>query len=466
MSVIAEASGLTIADPDGRRILDRADIQLRAGEITGLVGESGEGKTTFAHALLGRVADGLRYVGGRVSIAGSDPFSSPGRSSLRGRITAYLPQDPTSALDPMRTIAAQLRTAARIAHPSSSHRERAALIRSAAETAALEPALLGRRPAALSGGQAQRALLCWTFVTRPRLLVLDEPTSGLDPAAAVRVSTAFAELPWQPAVLLISHDRELVDRVCDRVLSLEQGRLHSASAALAPSALSSGSGEEPADPVLSMSAATIRRGGRLLLGGGALHLGAGELVAVCGPSGSGKTSLARALCGLAPPRSGTLRLRGRDVPWDADARARRGGPYLAYVGQDARAALNPLERIRLTLQRAIDAANRRGSTVYADPDGALSLVGLPAAVLDRTSEELSGGQRHRVALARAAAAGPDVLVCDETTSSLDHGSAQRILDAVDALRHDTGVPVLLITHQESALARADRILTLAEGRLG
>ena len=93
-------------------------------------------------------------------------------------------------------------------------------------------------------------------------------------------------------------------------------------------------------------------------------------------------------------------------------------------------------------------------------------MGLGPGVLDRTPDQLSGGQRHRNALARALAAGPSALVCDETTAALDHDSAQQILDTLDQLRNDTGLPVLLITHQDPVARRADRILTLQEGRLG
>lgn len=465
---IAAVTGLTITDAHRRQLLDGVDLELRAGQVTGLVGESGAGKTTLAHALVGRLGPGLRLTCGRVRVAGHDPFTPAGQRALRGRVTAYLPQDPAGALDPARTVAGQLRTAARIAHPSASRHARAALIEDAAAAASFEHALLSRRPASLSGGQAQRALLAWTFLIRPGLLVLDEPTSGLDPDTALRVSTTFAALPWGPALLLISHDRQLVDRVSDRILHLHGGRLRAVEPVeplATPAATRPGAYGPPRDPVLSMAGVTIRRGGRTLLHDAALRLGTGELLAVRGPSGAGKTSLARALCGLAPPATGVLRWRGADVPWLAAARTRGGGPYLAYVGQDARAALNPRETVCRTLQRALDTARRHDRPAPAGPDIALDQVGLPPSVLDRCADQLSGGQRHRVALARAVAAGPAVLVCDETTAALDHAGAQRILDALDTLRHETGLPVLLITHQDSVADRADRVLTLEEGRL-
>nr|WP_083733258.1 ATP-binding cassette domain-containing protein [Actinomadura sp. CNU-125] len=339
----ATVSGLTIATARGA-VLDTVDLDLHRGQVTAIVGESGAGKTTLAHAVLGHLAPGTRRTAGRVEVAGHDPFTADGRAALRGRVTGYLPQDPASALDPRREVLAQLRTAARIAHPGEGRHERDARVRAAADAAALDTALLRRHPARLSGGQAQRALLAWTFVTRPRLVILDEPTSGLDPDTARRVSEAFTRLPWEPAVLLVSHDRALVDRAAHRVLELAAGRLRPAPAA--PSALahpprhrgpdeSAGGGER----VVAAEGLTIRRGGVPLLRNASLHLAAGEMAAVRGVSGSGKTSLARALCGLAPPDAGRLRVHGAPVAWDGAARGarRRPVPRLRRAGRPRRA---------------------------------------------------------------------------------------------------------------------------------
>lgn len=466
MSALATAPGLRITAGAGTTLLDDVHIRLTEGRVTALLGPSGAGKTTLAHALLGHLAPGLSRDGGTVTVAGHDPFAPAGRRALLGRVTGYLPQDPTSALDPHRTILAQLRTADRIAR--STRDGRTARIRAAAEAAAFDERLWRRRIAQLSGGQGQRALLAWTFVTRPRLLLLDEPTSGLDAETARRVAGAFGELPWEPAVLLITHDDALVARVADEVIRLEAGRVASCddqSVAMAPPAgRPNGDAGTVGDPVLAAEGLTIDRGELRLMDGASLALGAGELLALRGPSGSGKTALARALCGLAPPQAGSLRLRGAVVPWEAARRARRGA-YVAYVGQDARAALNPHETVRRTLQRARQVAERRGEHDLHEPAELLDLLALPATVLDRRPAELSGGQRHRVALARALAAAPVALVCDETTASLDAATAGLVLDLLDRVRRETGVPVLLVTHQDAVVARADRVLTLAGGDL-
>ncbi|QSB16660.1 ABC transporter ATP-binding protein [Natronosporangium hydrolyticum] len=472
MSGVAALHGLTVAAPDGTVILDRVDLELPAATVTALIGESGAGKTTLAHALLGHLGPGLRRISGTARVAGHDPFTRTGQRALRGQVTAYLPQDPASALNPRRTILGHLRTAARISHPGERRAARSDRIRAAAEAAAFDAELLHRHASRLSGGQAQRALLAWTFVTRPELLILDEPTSGLDPVTALRVGTAFASLPWRPAVLLISHDRDLVAHTAGCAWQLTAGQLRSVAAApphkpaAAATAVAGPTSVPPVGPaVLAADRLTIHRGASRLLSEASLTLHAGELVAVQGPSGSGKTSLARTLCGLAPPTAGRLSVQGRPVAWEAATRARAGGPFVAYVGQDARAALHPQERIRRTLTRALAAGARRGPAVDPDLTGLLKRFGLPDDVLDRTPDRLSGGQRHRVALARAIAAAPTVLVCDETTASLDRVTRELVLDALDELRRHTGLPVLAVTHQDAVAARADRVLTLTGGDL-
>lgn len=466
MTRAARVANLTVSDGT-TRILDRVDLELDSGTVTGLVGVSGAGKTTLSHALLGHVVAGLHKVSGAVRVDGHDPFTRPGRRAIRGRSAAFLPQDPSSALDPARTIVAQLHTACRIAHPGANRNERRQIVHGAVRGAALEPELLHRRPLQLSGGQAQRALLAWTLVTRARLLILDEPTGSLDPETALVVSRTFATLPWEPAVLLVSHDRDLIGRVSDRILELDGGRLHPIEVApprAAPVLVLSPTGS-PGCPVLHAEGVTIVRGERVIVREAALQLGRAEMVAIRGRTGSGKTSLARALSGFAPPKAGALRVHDSPVSWTARSRAREGEPFIAYVGQDARAALHPAETVRRTLERALAAPRSRRTPRPPHPGELLELLGLSRGVLERVPGELSGGQRQRLVLARALAAAPEVLVCDETTAALDRDAAGGILDALKRIRHDTGLPVLLITHQDAVAARADRVLTLKDGSL-
>ncbi|GLY32359.1 ATP-binding cassette domain-containing protein [Kineosporia sp. NBRC 101731] len=460
----ATITGLTVTAPDGTRVLDGIDLDLRPGSVTALVGGSGVGKSTLALALLGHLGSGLMRSGGTIDVRGYDPFTDAGRKALRGRLIGYLPQDPSSALDPRRRIGAQLHTAARIARPAQGRREREEHLRAATHAATLEPHLLRRHPAALSGGQAQRALLAWTFVTRPDLLILDEPTSGLDPATAARVHQAFTALPWAPAVLVITHDQDLVADAADRVLHLRSGRWQ-AAAPQRPTLPVAKPTDASTVPMLKARKVSIERGGRRVLHEIDLDVESGQILAIRGISGSGKTSLARALSGLAPPTSGTLTVNEGPLDWDAATRVRKRQPFIAYVGQDARAALNPHETVRRTLHRALTSAQRAGRPASTDIGQLMNGFGLSADLLDRAPDRLSGGQRHRLALARAVAAAPHVLICDETTSALDEATTEQVLDALAEQCRQQGTPIVLITHTDRVAVRAGRVLTINEGRL-
>ncbi|NLU79138.1 ABC transporter ATP-binding protein [Micromonospora sp. HNM0581] len=468
MTVIVEVRGLTVTAADGTAVLNAVDLDVVRGRVTGLVGPSGSGKTTLALCLLGHLGRGLRRTAGAVEVAGADPFLPAVRRRLRGRVTGYLPQDPLGALDPRRSVAAQLGTAARIARPQEDRAARRARVEQAAHDAALDLALLRRYPGQLSGGQAQRAVLAWTLVTQPELIVLDEPTSGLDAGTAYRIGRRFSTLPWQPAVLMISHDVALVDDVADVTHSMRNGRLSIAGRGIgAPMASAPARRSATGDRMtaLSFEDVTVRHGPLCILRNVSGRVGAGEMVGIRGASGSGKTSLARALCGLAPPATGRLLVRGMPVSWDAVARVRAGEPYVAYVGQDARAALNPRETVRRAIARSLVAAARQGrARATWSVEEIAERFALAPELLDRTPDRLSGGQRHRAALARAVAAVPTALVCDESTASLDRDTESRVLDSLDGLRRD-GTAVLLITHSDRVATRTDRILTIHQGHL-
>jgi len=476
MNPVVIVRELTVETRHRERLLHEVSLEAAEGEVVAIVGASGSGKTTLAQAMLGSVAAGLRRVHGDVRVAGCDPFTSSGRRAVRGRAAAYLPQDPASALDPQRSVLGQLRTADRIAHPRGTRAERSRRVAQAMADAVLDPSLARRRPAQLSGGQAQRALLAWAYLIRPRLLILDEPTSGLDPDTAQQVARGFTGLSWRPAIVLVSHDPALVERFATRVLGMRRGRViehprPSPAASAAPARARAETPPAPRRTALHAAGVTIRRGGAALLDGATLSLADGELVALRGRSGGGKTSLAHALCGHAVPAAGSLSVAGAVVPWSAERRLRERAPFIAYVPQDARAALNPHETVRRTLDRAARSAARRAEPAGRagrarfSPEELLELVELPKDALSRRPDELSGGQRHRVALTRALAAEPAALVADEATAALDGASVDAVLGALDAYRRRTGAPVLLITHQDRVISRADRVIVLEHGSL-
>lgn len=463
---------LTSAD---RAVLADCSLTIRPGERVGLVGRSGAGKTALAHALFGHTRPGITRTGGSVRVAGHDPFTAGGARRVRGRAAAYVPQDCASALPAERRVGWVLDRAARRAGVPRG--ELSAARDAVMGGLGLDPGLARAFPHEISGGQAQRVAVATALLAGAKLLVLDEPTSGLDPRAAAELARLLRRGTGGAAVLLVSHDTDLVTEVTTRRLTMDSGSLavappNSPARPVPPPAPESAtSARRPVEPPRPGGAALLRAEGvtaghgvEPVLRGVGLELRAGECVAVMGPSGAGKTTLARVLAGGLVPDAGRLWLREQPCPW---AVTRRGGGdrlLVAHVDQDSRGALNPRETVEVALRRARRAALRCGLA----PEPAAELlraVALPAAAAGRLPGELSGGERQRVNLARALAAAPQMLLCDEVTASLDAGTEQRVLALLAELRVERGLAVLLITHRAAVAATADRVLELRHGLL-
>ncbi|MFJ4152710.1 ABC transporter ATP-binding protein [Streptomyces galbus] len=478
---LAEISGLTVGPAaGGPPVLHEACLTVSPGQVVGVVGRSGSGKSSLAHGLLGHVRPGLAVRAGSVRVAGLDPFDRADAHRLRGRVVSFLGQDPASSLNPALRIGTQIAEAVRL---------RSTVAGGEGVRARVEELLLSvrlpadrnfrrRLPRELSGGQAQRVALALALAGRPSLLVLDEPTSGLDPVLADGMRGLLAETLGEgdSAALLVSHDPAWLGSVADHVIRLEQGRIVGrgmpvASLPVQPSGASSdgsSSGEAPR----ATAAGPVVGGGLFVRGLHAVHgrstvlhdvsltVSASSCTVVVGASGSGKTTLARCLAGLHPKVAGSVEWRGDGAP---------GGRAAAVqlVAQDARGALNPRESVGSALTRPLRGVGGRSARDASEEAvWLLRLVGLDEDLLGRRPGELSGGQRQRVALARTLAAGPRVLVCDEVTSALDPQTADRILDLLDDLRRTLGLAVVMVTHDLSAAAsRADHVVVLDEGRV-
>ncbi|MFE9506385.1 ABC transporter ATP-binding protein [Streptomyces anthocyanicus] len=489
---LAEISGLSLGPVQGGPpVLHDARLTVPRGQVLGVVGRSGSGKSSLAYSLLGHVRPGLEVRSGTVRVAGLDPFDRADARRLRGRVVSFLGQDPASALNPALRIGTQIGEAVRLRSPARRAHEVRAQVEELLLSVRLpaDRAFRRRLPSQVSGGQAQRVALALALAGTPALLVLDEPTSGLDTVLADRMRGLLAEVlsGGDRAALLVSHDPAWVASVAHEVVRLEGGRITGAGTPDAPvpaprwsagfpaggpgpgRAPDTGSREAPRTgsreaPSAGSGGALSVRGlhaahGRVsVLHGVSLTVPAGSCTAVVGPSGSGKTTLARCLAGLHRPARGT-------VEWREDGAEGGHGAPVQLVAQDARGALNPRESVRAALMRPL---GRRHSAADAAREAArlLDLVSLDADLLARRPGELSGGQRQRVALARTLAAQPRVLVCDEITSALDRETASGILALLGSLRRTLGVTVVMVTHDLTAAAHhAERAVVLDAGRV-
>lgn len=473
----------------GRVVLDEVSLTVPEGAAVGLIGASGCGKTTTALAVLGHLREGMRRSSGTVRVQGSEVFPAP--PWLRGRTVAYVPQDPGHALNPYRRVGAALLDSLP-EPPTRRERPRAVAELLARVGLPTDRDFARRYPHQLSGGQQQRIALGMALGRAPALLVLDEPTTGLDPATKEGIVGELRRIHHSGTALLwISHDVDTLARSVDRVVTMAAGRVESDR----PSAVREGrrgpvtlvappvevpgnpgdarpTAPAPAtrtgEPVLrARGITTSYSGAHPVLSDVDLDVAPGECVAVLGVSGTGKTTLGRCLAGLHQPRAGTLSLDGEPVPWDARRRGRAQRAALQLVAQNPAEALHPRQTVRTALVRPLRLLRETTDRerLAAQVDDLLRTVRLRPEHANRLPGELSGGERQRVALARALAAGPRVVVCDESTSALDPDTEAEILSVLDDARRELGLAVVLITHSLDVAARADRVLTVADGRV-
>ncbi|MFF4243111.1 ABC transporter ATP-binding protein [Streptomyces sp. NPDC001822] len=479
---LATVTGLTV-EVGTKLLLDRVSLRLTAGTVTALVGASGSGKTTTGLALLGEYPPGARVTG---------------EVSVDSGMVGYVPQHPAAVLNPARRTGALLYDLARqqVRELPRSQRRAAARRRIASALADAQvpdgEALLRRYPHQLSGGQQQRVVLAQALLAGARVLVADEPTTGQDALTRRQVAARLKALADRGiAVLLLSHDLDVVRGLADEVVVMRGGRVVEQGAA--PRVLDAPAhpwtrellSEPGADPyavpgrvgqeVLSVTdlKAHHRSSGTRdqVLDIGRLSVSNGEWLAVVGRSGSGKTTLARCLAGLHRDHTGRIRLDGAALPRGVRERSTEQIAAVQYVFQDARAAFD--EHRSVLDQVARTAVRLRGAErgeAAAEAGRTLAGLGLDESVVRRPPGELSGGELQRAALARALLARPRVLVCDEITSGLDPVTRRSLLDLLAGIAgagdgDGDGLSVVLITHDLGAAARATRIVVMDGGKV-
>ncbi|PFG17617.1 peptide/nickel transport system ATP-binding protein [Propionicimonas paludicola] len=486
----AQVHGLSIGvGGGGPLIVADLELELAAGEVVGVAGETGSGKTTLGLALLGHLGPGLQRRAGQVVSAGLEllgPSAVSGTQlrSARGRTIAYVPQDPAGALAPHLRLESAFAELHRAHRMEFSPQRRAELFERVGLPS--DDAFARRYPHELSGGQQQRVAIALAFCLKPALVVMDEPTTGLDVTTKLLIADLARELAAaeQAAVVFISHDLPLLFRVAQRLVVMHEGRVvetgtptailehaeHPYTQRLLAAWRLGGSPAPAADgtrQVLSVRGLSAGYGDVQILHEVDLSLGVGECLAVVGESGSGKTTTARAISGLHAEHSGRILLYGEPLAAEVGRRDRAQRRAIQYVFQNPWGSLNPRRRVGASV--AITAQYLRGLSRAAAEELAVQTlldVGLRADHAQAMPQHLSGGQRQRAALARALAAGPEVLVCDEVTSSLDASVQADIVALLKRVQAERGLSMVFITH-DLALAGelAHRVAVLKDGRL-
>ena len=487
-----ERLSLTI---NGTPLLHEVSLVLAPGEITALTGESGSGKSLTALSVMGLLPPGAR-TSGRILLGDCDLLSLPEEAlcALRGDDVGMIFQEPMTALNPVQTIGAQVAETVRI-HTALS---RAAARTRAAETLArvgLGSVPLDRYPHELSGGQRQRVVIAMAIALRPRLLIADEPTTALDVTTQARILDLLKRLVAEDgmALLLITHDLAVVAEVADRIAVLQRGRVVETGATEAvlraprdpyTRALLAASTHAvdlapapPPRPLLSVQNVTRRyRLARGTLLGPARSLvavndvsftvAAGERLGLVGESGCGKSTLTRAILGLEPVDGGAVTLDGAPVGPGRTAPATMARMQMVF--QDPYGSFDPRHRVGRSIAEPFHlmADAPTGAARAAAVARALTDVGLSPADADRYPHEFSGGQRQRLAIARALITTPDLVVFDEAVSALDVSVRAQVLDLIADLGRRRPFAYLFISHDLTVVRSVtDRVMVMQAGRI-
>ena len=490
---ILEIKNLVIEGHIGERwkpIVKGVDLHLQKGEVLGLIGESGAGKSTIGLASMGFTRQGCRIASGSIVFDGVELFEADDNTkrNIRGTRIAYVAQSAAASFNPAHRLIKQY---------AETPVQHGLMNFAAAEKNAVDiytrlllpdPENIGYRyPHQVSGGQLQRAMVAMAMSCRPDIIVFDEPTTALDVTTQIEVLMAIRDITrqFQTAALYISHDLAVVAQLADRIMVLRYGEMVEENET---AKLLANPQEKYTKELLSVRtlkedkdlSATERNvileienvsasytGDEKVLKNIDLKIRRGRTVALVGESGSGKSTLARVITGLLPPMEGRIVFNGAELPPALKLRTRENLRRLQMIYQMPDTALNPRQKIKKILGRPLKFYfGMKKKDRNAKIKELLEQIELPENFINRYPTELSGGEKQRICIARALAAKPELIICDEVTSALDQLVAEGILELLQDLQNELHVSYLFITHDLATVkAIADEIVVMLNGRI-
>ncbi|TFD68051.1 dipeptide ABC transporter ATP-binding protein [Cryobacterium ruanii] len=502
--------GFGAVDPVVRGV----SFEIARGECLAIVGESGSGKSVTARSLLGLAGANARVSADRLELDGQNVLGLTDRAwrARRGKTVGLVLQDALVSLDPLRPIGREIADSLRL-HTTLGAAARARRVLELLDAVGLpDPARqVQKLSGQLSGGERQRALIAAAIALDPPLLIADEPTTALDVTVQAQILALLEQITLAgTAVLLISHDLAVVSHVAHRVAVMHDGLLVETGstaqvlgspahvqtrrmvaaipadkprgtrlslnlrAADAPPRIATTDSTVACDSTVVLEASGLSKSFRrpdgsrfLAVDDVSFVLHRGSTLGIVGESGSGKTTTARLLLALLQPDQGEVRVFGE--PWSAASEKTRRGLRVGVgaIYQDSLGSFDPRWSVAEILRDALGhRQQRRAPQTTARLRSLLDEVGLAATVLPRRPLELSGGQRQRIGIARALAARPEILICDEPVSSLDVSVQAQVLDLLDDVQRDRGLSLIFISHDLGVVQHvSDQIAVMRAGRI-
>ncbi len=475
--------------PRNAVLVEGVSFTLKRGQVLGLIGESGAGKSTIGLSSMAYGRGGVRITGGEVWLNGRDilKIGPAGLRNLRGREVTYVAQSAAAAFNPARQLMDQVIETTLLHGLMTKQQAEARAVDLFRQLGLPNPETIGKRfPHQVSGGQLQRVMTAMALCPKPDLVVFDEPTTALDVTTQIDVLAAIKKAIHETGVaaLYITHDLAVVAQVADEIMVLRQGktvehgtvqqiieepRQEYTRALVSVRSIDHVEKDEGAPPVLSVQGITARYKGTNfdVLKNVTVDLPAGQTLAVVGESGSGKSTLARVITGLLPASAGRITFAGRVLSRDLAARSKDDLRELQMIYQMADVAMNPRQTVGTIIGRPLEFYfGLRGAEKDRRVQELLDQIEMGRGFADRYPAELSGGQKQRVCIARALAAQPKLIICDEVTSALDPLVADGILKLLLNLQAEAGVAYLFITHDLATVrAIADRIAVMYRGQV-
>jgi peptide/nickel transport system ATP-binding protein len=475
------------SDDRWHEIIKGVDITLRRGEILGLIGESGAGKSTLGLAAMGYARAGCRITSGSIIFDGLDlmKISAAEKRALRGTRIAYVAQSAAASFNPAHQLIEQTIEATVRRGIKSEAEARADARKLYRELQLPNPDSIGDRyPHQVSGGQLQRVMTAMAMSARPDLIIFDEPTTALDVTTQVEVLAAMRHIVEQfnTAAIYITHDLAVVAQMADVIKVLRYGETiedaETRKMLSHPekeytrslwSVRSIDKKEERSDDIILKvdHVDASYTGSAKVLDDVSIEVPRGHTVAIVGESGSGKSTTARAITGLLPPSKGQILFNGNPLPPTLKGRSVDQLQKIQMIYQMADTAMNPRHTVRDIISRPLEFyLGLRGRERDDRLMELVEMIELDESFIDRYPGELSGGQKQRICIARALAAAPDLIICDEVTSALDQIVQKGILELLLRLQRELNLTYIFITHDIATVkAISDQIVVMLQGRV-